>query len=298
MQSDTPVYSIIVPVFNSADILATLCAQIHQSLAVIGVSYEIILVNDCSTDNSWQVIQQMQCYQAQRILGINKTQNTGQHHALYIGMLHAKGTYFVTIDDDLQFPPSEIALLIKEQHRTNAQLVYGYPRARQHSMLRNIASKLALYAFCALLKTHPNGSPFRLLNAKLFHSSTLAAPLIFIDAIVTPNTPIISTIPVLHQPRHSGTSGHKLYIQGLWALLLMYAYSSSRKKKFVYPIIILSIGGIGLWLSIYCSFLLAAPLLILFILLLLIHSYCIYQYTKINSQSTASHQDIIEIQKL
>lgn len=298
MQSNTLTYSIIIPVFNSANILDALCMQIHQNLAIIGASYEIVLVNDCSTDSSWKVIQQMQCHNAQRILGINKTQNTGQHHTLYIGMLYAQGSYFITIDDDLQFLPSEIALLIKEQQRTNAQLVYGYPRTRQHSMLRNIASKLALYAFCTLLKTHSNGSPFRLFDARIFHPSTLAAPLILIDAIITPNTSKISTIPVSHQPRYSGSSGHKLYTQGLWALLLLYAYSSSSKKKFVYPIVILSIGGISLWLSIYWGFLLAAPLLTLFILLLLIHSYCIYQYNKINRQSTVSHHDTIELTKL
>jgi glycosyltransferase involved in cell wall biosynthesis len=97
--------SVIVPVFNSGDSLDALVKRLESVLQAGGYRYELILVNDGSRDNSWQVIADLsQKYAGVR--GINLMRNYGQHNALLCGLREAKFPVSVTMDDDLQHPPA------------------------------------------------------------------------------------------------------------------------------------------------------------------------------------------------
>ena len=91
--------SIVIPVFNSEDCLEELCRQIYIALKDF-VSYEVILVNDQSHDNSWQKIAEL-ANTNRNIKGINLRKNSGQDNALMAGLRISSGSYIVIMDDDL-----------------------------------------------------------------------------------------------------------------------------------------------------------------------------------------------------
>ena len=103
--------SVVIPVFNSEKTLVELTERIKNELIKISSDYEIILVDDCSLDKSWQVLQQLHAEDS-RIKIIHLQKNFGQHNATLCGLNYAKGDYIITMDDDLQHPPEEIHKLV------------------------------------------------------------------------------------------------------------------------------------------------------------------------------------------
>lgn len=121
--SKLPRYSVVIPVFNSADIVGT---TIRQTLAFFerhGWSCEIVAVNDASTDRSWDVL----CETVRTtpcLTAVDLASNHGQHAATMFGLARTTGDFVVTLDDDLQQPPDEIARLV-EQAEQGHDLVCG-----------------------------------------------------------------------------------------------------------------------------------------------------------------------------
>ena len=98
--------SIVIPVYNSEDCLSELNTQVEQ--AMIGFpSYELILVNDKSSDQSWKKIVEV-CAKNKNALGVSLRKNSGQDNAIMAGLKIAKGEYIVIMDDDLQHSPNDI----------------------------------------------------------------------------------------------------------------------------------------------------------------------------------------------
>ncbi len=129
--------SVIIPVFNSAGSLEDLVSRLDSVLQAGGASYEIILVNDGSRDNSWQVIADLSRNHA-AVRGINLMRNYGQHNALLCGLREANYPVSVTMDDDLQHLPEEIPRLLEELEK-GYDVVYGTPTRQQHGLWRNLA---------------------------------------------------------------------------------------------------------------------------------------------------------------
>ena len=118
--------SVVVPVYGSEEILPELVRQLGEVLPGLAENHELVLVNDCSPDGSWQVIEQLTAEHVW-IRGINLMRNYGQHNALLCGIRAAKFDVIVTLDDDLQNPPEEIPRLLAclaEGH----DVVYGTPK--------------------------------------------------------------------------------------------------------------------------------------------------------------------------
>lgn len=106
-------YSVVIPVFNSQGVVA---ATIDRTVAFFhneGLEFEIILVNDGSPDQSWQVIQE-KAQEYPMVIAVNLLHNYGQHVANLCGFSRATGDYIITMDDDLQNPPEEIRKLINK----------------------------------------------------------------------------------------------------------------------------------------------------------------------------------------
>src|SRR3990172_781996 len=126
--------SVIIPVYNSADILQDLLLRLELVVKELGTPCELVLVNDGSQDQSWAVV-----VEASRRLawvrGINLMRNYGQHNALLCGIREARHDVIVTMDDDLQHPPEEIPKLLRRLDE-GADVVYGPPIKEQHGLWR------------------------------------------------------------------------------------------------------------------------------------------------------------------
>ena len=102
-----PEFSVIVPVYNSKDTLEELYNLIAAFFNEKEAAFEVVFVDDCSTDSSWDVIVELQ-QNHKHITGIKLSKNSGQHQATSCGITHAQGNFIITIDDDMQIHPSEI----------------------------------------------------------------------------------------------------------------------------------------------------------------------------------------------
>ena len=116
--------SVVVPAFNSERCIAITVARITQCMESLGKPYELIIVNDGSSDNTWSVLQRLAKVDL-RIIAINLLRNYGQHSALMCGLRNSSGNFVVTMDDDLQNPPEEIPRLLKYCVEGNHDLVIG-----------------------------------------------------------------------------------------------------------------------------------------------------------------------------
>jgi len=136
--------SVIVPVYNSQESLPLLVEEVSQILINHREQFEIILVNDGSRDNSWKIIEDLSSIHPE-VRGVNLVRNFGQHNALLCGIRLATYSIIVTMDDDLQHPPSEIYKLVDEI-RSGKDLVYASPKKETHSWWRNFSSNLSKWA--------------------------------------------------------------------------------------------------------------------------------------------------------
>lgn len=134
--------SIIVPLYNEAESLPVLHDWIVRVMQEHGFSYEIMFVNDGSTDNSWQIIKQLR-EQNEYVRGINFRRNYGKSAALYCGFEAVQGDVVITMDADLQDSPDELPELYRMIKEDGFDLVSGWKQKRfDNKLTKNIPSKL------------------------------------------------------------------------------------------------------------------------------------------------------------
>ena len=132
--------SIVIPVYNSASILNNLILKIEKAFEFKDYNYEVILINDGSSDNSWNILSVL-AKKHKHLTIINLLKNYGQHNAIFCGFHYANGKYIVTIDDDLQNPPSEIHKLY-EKIEEGYDVVFGRFYRKQHAGIRKLGTKI------------------------------------------------------------------------------------------------------------------------------------------------------------
>lgn len=134
--------SIVISLLNEKESLPELIAQIEKALAPTGLSYEVIMINDGSTDGSWETIKELASTR-DYIRGISFRRNYGKSAALYCGFEAAQGDVVITMDADLQDNPNEIPELYKMITQEEYDLVSGWKKKRYDSKLtKNLPSKL------------------------------------------------------------------------------------------------------------------------------------------------------------
>ncbi len=131
-------YSVVIPVYKSEKIITKTVTLVREFFLSHGERFEIILVNDGSPDASWLVISNL-AQQYPQVTAIDLLKNYGQHHANLCGFREAQGDFIITMDDDLQNPPQEIAKLI-EKAQAGYDLVLGRFEVKNHSAVRRIGS--------------------------------------------------------------------------------------------------------------------------------------------------------------
>jgi undecaprenyl-phosphate 4-deoxy-4-formamido-L-arabinose transferase len=132
--------SVIVPVYNGQATLSELVERLDKLLSRLSDTYEVILVNDDSPDQSWEMISALS-KQYPHVRGIDLMRNYGQHNATLCGVRLARYEIIVTMDDDLQHPPEQLPLLL-EKLAQGYDVVYGVPKKLPHSWWRNLGSSL------------------------------------------------------------------------------------------------------------------------------------------------------------
>ena len=231
--------SIVVPVFNSAESLNVLYERLNDILPTLVPAYELILVNDGSSDSSWEVITSL-VDTHDWIHGINLMRNYGQHNALLCGIRAANYETIVTIDDDLQNPPEEIRKLLTKLDE-GFDVVYGTPLKEQHDLWRNLASqitKLALQSTMGI-DTARQVSAFRAFRTYLRNAfQNYQSPFVSIDVLLTWSTNRFSSVAVQHEERKYGASNYTFRKLVIHALNMITGFS-------VLPLRLASLIGFG-----------------------------------------------------
>jgi len=133
--------SVVIPLYNEAESLPELHAWIQRVMKTNYFTYEIIFINDGSTDNSWEVIEQL-AQEDENVRGIKFRRNYGKSPALYCGFQKAQGDVVITMDADLQDSPDEIPALYRMITEENFDLVSGYKQKRYDPLSKTIPTKL------------------------------------------------------------------------------------------------------------------------------------------------------------
>ncbi len=206
-----PTLSVVIPVFNAEATIAELCSAIITEIQPVVSEFEIILVEDCSRDRSWHVIESL-ATRTEQIRGIALGRNFGQHNALLCGIRAARHEIVVTLDDDLQHPASQIRVLLDELAE-GFDVVYGVPRAEQHSFLRNVATRMTKLALRGAIGVEAarNVSAFRAFHTHLRRGFVnFQSPSVSIDVLLTWSTSKFSSVKVEHRPRANGASNYTI----------------------------------------------------------------------------------------
>src|ERR1700757_3855401 len=177
-------FSIIIPVFNSASCLRDTVQKTILAIEKFNKTYEIILVDDGSRDNSWEIIKQLKATNS-NIIGVKLSKNFGQHNALLCGLNMCCGNYIITLDDDLEQNPEDISKLYEKLISENFDLVYGLPINSQKSFVRTALTFIYKRSLRTENKNAGEGSSFRILSKQLRDNLiTHSGSLFFIDEIV------------------------------------------------------------------------------------------------------------------
>ncbi len=222
-----PGISVVIPVFNSEPTLPRLVARLDTVLRGMGVSWEVILVNDGSRDASWPVIREL----AERnpcVVGLDLMRNYGQHNALLAGIRVAAYDVVVTMDDDLQHPPEELPRLT-EKLSDGWDVVYGVPEAMRHGFWRGLASVVAKLVLQSAMGAEIARSitSFRAFRTGLRTAfARYEGPFVSIDVLLTWATDGFAAVRVRHDERAAGSSNYGLRGLMTHAVNLMTGFST------------------------------------------------------------------------
>jgi len=205
--------SIVIPVYNGAKSIAGLVHAL-ETLEIEG-GHEIVLVNDGSPDDSLAVCRRLLGEAKVPITLVNLARNFGEHNAIMTGLRHARGADAISMDDDLQNPPSEVKRLLEHARASgkDKDVVYTRYSVKQHAYWRNLGSRFANWVADVLMEK-PKGlylSSFRCMSAFLVEQVTrYEGPFPYVDGLIMQATQAIDTIEVEHLPRATGRSNYTL----------------------------------------------------------------------------------------
>jgi len=202
-------------------------SRLEPVLASLADEYEIVLVNDGSSDGSWRRIAELsETHPAVR--GIDLMRNFGQHNALLAGIRDARFELIVTLDDDLQNPPEEIPKLVERLGDDN-DVVYGSPVRPEHGVGRGLATYLTKLALQGAMGSTVarTVTPFRAFRRDLRDAfAAYSGPYVSVDVLLSWGTSRFASVPVRHDPRRVGRSNYTLRQLASYALNMTTGFST------------------------------------------------------------------------
>lgn len=218
-----PLISVVIPVYGCKELLVELYVRLTNVLPKLSEGYEIILVNDCSPDDSWQTISELY-KKDKKVKGINLSRNFGQHAAITAGLQASQGKWVVVMDCDLQDRPEEISNLFQKAAQ-GFDMVFAKRKERKHGALKKFFSILfykALAYFTETSQDHTIGN-FGIYSRQTIDSVLAMGDMFrFFPAMVKWTGFKHTSIEVQHDQRPSGESAYslkKLLVLGLNTIL-------------------------------------------------------------------------------
>jgi len=207
-----PEISVVIPVFNEEENLQELGQRLIRTLTAMGRPYEIIFVDDGSTDRSWQLLTDLNRHYPQNVRALQFHRNFGQHQAIFAGFQAAKGAVMVTLDADLQNPPEEIPNLVAKLEE-GYDTVGGWREDRQDSIFRRLPSLLVNTVMSRVtgIKLRDYGCMLRAYRRSVVDSiNQCQESSSFIPALANLFAQRVAEIPVGHAERQRGKSKYGL----------------------------------------------------------------------------------------
>ncbi len=207
-----PGVSIVIPVFNSNESLPTVVEECHKTMIELGFEYEILLVDDGSSELTWQTVNSL-VESHSKVTGLRLGRNFGQHSALLAGVRAARYEYTVTIDDDLQNPPDQIPILLEPLFKNAVDVVYGVPLEAAQSGWRRLSGRWVRGVLAKALGVPEAAdlSSFRGFKTSLREGFAVnLGPGVSLDALLAWTTNKFTSVGVNHAERRYGTSNYSL----------------------------------------------------------------------------------------
>ncbi len=213
--------SVISPIYKGEKMLDELVSRIEASVETFTKDYEIILVNDCSPDDSWNKMKEI-CARDKKVKGINLSRNFGQHYAITAGLTASSGEWVVVMDCDLQDRPEEIPNLYQKAQE-GYDTVFAELVERDDKFMKKFTSRAFSYVF-AYFTDSPVDKKTN--NFGIYHRKVIDAVLSMGDYIKCFPVEVrwvgfkIGYHPVVKDARAEGTSGYT------WAKLFAFAFDN------------------------------------------------------------------------
>jgi glycosyltransferase involved in cell wall biosynthesis len=240
MTSAQGLLSIVIPVFNEADSIARLHQEVVSLCNREGYDYEIIIVNDGSTDDTDKVIKELV-----PVIYVRLRRNFGQTAALDCGIKTARGKIIITLDGDGQNDPADIPSLIRHLEENDLDLVSGWRKNRKDGYMKRISSRAANYLRSLLINDglQDSGCTLKVYKAECFKGISLFGEMHrFIPAVLKIKGFRIGEIEVNHRPRTAGQTKYnwKRGLRGIIDMISVWFWH----KYAVRPLHLL--GGLGM----------------------------------------------------
>jgi len=205
---DTPYLSIIITCYFEENSIDEFYNRLSGAARKLGVSYEIVFVNDGSTDKTFERLHSIYDKDPQVTTIVDLFRNTGQLGAMTAGIVHARGSHFAFMDSDLQLNPEELPLLFQEFEK-GIDIVSGVRKTRRDHITRRIMSKAANLVMRKVSghAISDFGCTFKVYDGRLIRAFEFGPLKRFQTAYVYSRAQKTKEVPVTHKPRKYGTSG-------------------------------------------------------------------------------------------
>jgi glycosyltransferase involved in cell wall biosynthesis len=200
--------SIIVPLYNEAESIDKLIAGILEAMAPCEFAYEIILIDDGSTDETWAKIE-MHKKSIPNLKGIKFRRNFGQTSAMVAGFDHARGKFVVTMDGDLQNDPADIPRMLRVMEEEHCDIVSGWRKDRKDHVSRVLPSRIANFIISKTtgVHLHDYGCSLKVYRADCIRSIHAYGEMHrFFPALASMTGARVMELPINHRPRRFGKS--------------------------------------------------------------------------------------------
>ncbi len=201
--------SVVIPVYEAESCIKELYVRLKDSLETINKNFEIILIEDCGTDNSWKLIQELALIDC-RVKGIQFSRNFGQHYGITAGLDVSLGDWVVVMDCDLQDAPEDIPRLYKKA-KEGYDIVQAYRINRRDSFLKRVTSKIfyLLLSYMAETKYDARHGNYRIMSKKVVENfRIMREQLRFFGGLVQWMGFPTASINVIHHDRFKGDSSY------------------------------------------------------------------------------------------